>query len=126
MATTPPSFKIDENLPVELAELLTAAGHDASTVHSEGLVGAVDPDLARVCVAEQRVLVTLDLDFADIQTFPPERYPGFMVLRLVRQDKPHVIEVFRRAMTLLSREEIQGRLWIIEEHRVRIRGADRE
>ena len=32
-------FKIDENLPVEAAELLRDAGHDAHTVGEESLTG---------------------------------------------------------------------------------------
>ncbi len=28
-------FKLDENLPVEVAELLREAGHDAATIHTE-------------------------------------------------------------------------------------------
>lgn len=32
-------FKIDENLPVEIAELLLDAGYDAKTVHEQKLGG---------------------------------------------------------------------------------------
>jgi predicted nuclease of predicted toxin-antitoxin system len=39
-------LKVDENLPVEVADLLRAAGHDAATVNDEGVGGATDPDLA--------------------------------------------------------------------------------
>ena len=35
-------FKIDENLPAELAADLRAAVHEADTVHDEGLTGAAD------------------------------------------------------------------------------------
>jgi hypothetical protein len=35
-------FKIDENLPIDAAELLAAAGHDAHTVLQEGLGGNPD------------------------------------------------------------------------------------
>ena len=35
-------FKIDENLPVEVANLLTEQGHDALTVFQEHLDGAPD------------------------------------------------------------------------------------
>ena len=58
-------FKVDENLPPELADLLAAAGHNASTVESERLSGAADPEIAAVCRQEGRILITLDLDFAD-------------------------------------------------------------
>ena len=35
-------FKLDENLPVEVAELIRAAGHEATTVFQEGLAGKND------------------------------------------------------------------------------------
>ena len=70
---------------------------------------------------EGRVFVTLDLDFADIRTYPPDEYPGFLVFRLLRQDKAHVIEVFRRTLNAVEDEPLEGRLWIVEETRIRIR-----
>ena len=85
-------FKFDENLPVELAEELRAAGSAAATVEDQRLVGAGDRHLSEVCKSEGRILVTLDLDFADIRTYPPEEHPGLIVLRLARQDKPHGLD----------------------------------
>jgi len=63
--------KLDENLPVEAAELLRAAGWQCDTAYDEGLTGADDARVAAVCQAEARVLFTLDLDFADIRAYPP-------------------------------------------------------
>ena len=45
-------FKIDENLPIEAAELLVAAGHDAVTVADQGMVGNPKTTLASVCQRE--------------------------------------------------------------------------
>ena len=70
-------FKVDENLPEIAAKLLREAGFDAETVLSEELGGSPDSVLAAVCLAEGRALVTLDLDFSDIRTYPPGDYPGF-------------------------------------------------
>jgi predicted nuclease of predicted toxin-antitoxin system len=75
-------FKIDENLPIEVADLLRQAGYEASTIYDQNLVGEVDENIAEICQTEQRVLVTLDLDFADIRAYPPEKYPGLIVMRL--------------------------------------------
>jgi len=61
------NFKIDENLPREYASLLRDAGFEADTVEDEGLVGSADSAVAERCRADGRVLVTLDLDFADIR-----------------------------------------------------------
>jgi predicted nuclease of predicted toxin-antitoxin system len=115
-------FKTDENLPTEAAELLRAAGHDALTIGDERLGGSADETIAAACQREGRVLLTLDLDFADIRTYPPDRYPGFVVLRLVRQDKANVLKAVGRTILLLKRDAVTGRLWIVEERQVRIHG----
>ncbi|MBL0210396.1 MAG: DUF5615 family PIN-like protein [Holophagaceae bacterium] len=114
-------FKVDENLPVEVAQMLLAAGHDVMTVLDQALGGAPDPDLAKVCCVEERALLTLDLDFSNIQAYPPRDYPGIIVLRLTQQDKAHVLHTIAAAIPLLLQEPLSGRLWIIDEHRIRIR-----
>lgn len=90
-------FKIDENLPIEMADLLTELGHDAATVYAEQLAGSRDAVLIKECQIESRALITLDLDFADIRTYPPSEYAGLVVLRLRRQDKPHVLNILSHA-----------------------------
>ena len=47
-------FKIDENLPIDVADMLSAAGHDATTILDQGMVGDLDPKVASVCKAEDR------------------------------------------------------------------------
>ena len=114
-------FKVDENLPVEVAELLRQAGHDAVTVMEQHPGGSVDSEVASVCQHESRALITLDTDFSDIRAYPPGESPGLVVLRLRRQDKLYVLGVLRRLIEVFSREPLEGHLWIVEEERVRIR-----
>jgi len=115
-------FKLDENLPTEAAGLLRSAGHDAVTVMDEQMGGRPDDDVASLCQAEGRVVVTLDLDFADIRVYPPADYPGMIVLRLARLDKQRVLSVMQRLLPVLEQEPLSGRLWIVDEASVRIRG----
>ncbi len=77
-------FKTDENLPIEVAQLLVNSGYDVKTVNEQQLQGAKDSVIFDVCNNEQRILVTLDLDFADINIYPPEKSPGIIVLRVGR------------------------------------------
>ncbi|MBS0208101.1 MAG: DUF5615 family PIN-like protein [Planctomycetes bacterium] len=114
-------FKIDENLHDEIGDLLSSHGHDAHTVHTEGLCGSDDVTLAQHCRDEGRALVTLDLDFADIRNFPPADHAGLIVLRVANQSRSHILSVVRRILDLLPREPITGRLWIVSEADVRIR-----
>lgn len=117
-------FKVDENLPVELAELLVEWGHEAKTVWDEKLQGTRDDVLIDICRHEKRVLVTLDIDFSDIRAYPPQEYEGIIVLRIGSQSKKNVLNVFQRIGPLFSHEPIKGRLWIVESDAVRIRGGD--
>jgi predicted nuclease of predicted toxin-antitoxin system len=45
-------FKVDENLPVEAAELIRNEGYDAVTVWDQNLGGATDKNIAKVCNKE--------------------------------------------------------------------------
>ena len=114
-------FKLDENLPTEAAEVLRSAGHDSVTVLDQSLGGTADSNLAGICRAEDRTLITLDLDFSNIQAYPPANHPGIIVLRPPTQDKPHVLKAIAAVIPFLAREPLHGRLWIVDEHRIRIR-----
>ena len=115
-------FKVDENLPTEVAELLASAGHDAVTVGDQRMAGQPDSSVAFVCQREGRAVVTLDLDFADIRTYPPDTYPGIIVLRLARLDKHRILSVLQRLLHVLKHESLAGKLWIVDESSVRVRG----
>jgi len=117
-------FKLDENLPAEAATLLANAGHDVATVLAERLGGHADPELAAACTTEGRALITLDTDFGNIRRYPPLEYSGLVVLRLARQDTRNVLSILTRLLEKFDREPLPGRLWIVEQHRMRIRPGD--
>ena len=66
------NFKIDENLPTELADDLRQPGHDADTVLGEGLRGAKDPAVVEAARASDRILFTLDKGIAGVVLFRPD------------------------------------------------------
>jgi predicted nuclease of predicted toxin-antitoxin system len=115
------NFKTDENLPVEVAELLRQRGHDVFSVIEQQLAGHPDIDVATTCQAEQRALVTLDLDFADVRAYPPAAYSGLIVLRPGMQTVTAIVRLADQMARYLDSETLAGCLWIVEEQRVRIR-----
>jgi predicted nuclease of predicted toxin-antitoxin system len=115
------TFKIDENLPQDAAELLRSHGYEAHTVQEESLAGAEDALIATAIEREHRVLITLDLDFSDIRTYPPERYDGIIVLRPKAQDKIAIMALLRRVLRALKDDQPQRALWIVEPDRIRYR-----
>ena len=114
-------FKLDENLSPTLAKHFESSGHEAHSVVAQSLRGQSDERVIEVCLREQRALVTLDLDFSNIQAYPPNQYSGIVVLRITNQSHPQVEAAIRRAVALLSKERLAGTLWIVEDHRVRVR-----
>lgn len=114
-------FKVDENLPVEVTALLQRAGYDALSVVDQNLGGKADKIISRVCRDENRAIITLDLDFADIRTYPPSEFAGIVVLRLKNQDKFAVTAVMEDLLKVLEKESLDKRLWIVDEQRIRIR-----
>jgi predicted nuclease of predicted toxin-antitoxin system len=116
-------FKIDENLHPEIGDLLRAEGHEVATVFDQGLRGREDQEIAGICHHEGRIMISLDLDFSDIRMYPPEDYPGLIVFRLRSKGRSAVRRVIMSVLRQLRNEPIDGRLWIVDEHRIRVRPA---
>jgi predicted nuclease of predicted toxin-antitoxin system len=116
-------LKIDENLPSECAVLLSNAGFEADTVVDERLAGADDSVIANRCRADDRVLVTQDLDFGNVQAYPPLQHAGILVLRPKRQDKRTVLKLMPRIILALTNRKPARELWIVEPDRIRIRAG---
>ena len=114
-------FKLDENLPIEAATILSQAGHDAHIVLDEELRGASDAQISLVCREEKRVLVTLDTDFCNILAYPPETHPGIIVIRTLDQSKPIVLGFIENIANAVKSERVDGRLWIVQKDGIRLR-----
>lgn len=114
-------IKADENLPSEVATAFREAGHDCHTVWDEQLQGSPDVVIAERCRAENRVLVTLDLDFANILSYPPGSHPGMIVLRPHSADPESILRVLSRVMQELAVEQVDGSLWICDDSTTRVR-----
>jgi hypothetical protein len=93
-------------------------------VDEQGLSGAADPGVAAVCLVEGRAIVTLDTDFMDIRRFRPDHYAGIIVLRPHRQSVPRIMALTHGLVSLLGKEPLVGKLWIVDDGRVRIRPED--
>jgi Uncharacterized conserved protein len=93
-------FKVDENLPVDVAVLLRTQGYDAETVGEEGLGGKSDAELAEIALKEQHSILTLDRGLGNIRAFPPAGRPGTIILRPDSQDVPTVLQLVRSIMPL--------------------------
>ncbi len=114
-------FKLDENRPRDAKSVFSGAGHDAETALQEQLGGQPDSNIYSASLKENRILVTLDVDFADIRQYPPSDHPGIWVLRPASQSIESILALLRGALAVFEAEAAENRLWIVEHGRVRIR-----
>ena len=89
-----------------------------TTVPEEELTSARDDRLLDVCMAGQKCLVSLDLDFANPLRFPPARHFGMAFLRLPRRPTGEDLsDAVRTLAAGLERRPIEGRLWVVQTGR---------
>ena len=117
-------FKVDENIHGEAAVWLRHQGHDALSVREQNHSGSPDARLAAVCRHENRILITQDLDFANIVAYPPEHYPGIVVLRLNDQSWKSAKLALSKLLPVLQLNPAEGQLWIVDESSMRVRRGD--
>jgi predicted nuclease of predicted toxin-antitoxin system len=114
-------IKVDENIGRNGVNLLRDAGHDVMTVRQQGLAGASDERVFRVCVSEARVLVTLDRDFGQVPRFPPKESAGIVVLEVGAPASAQSLRSrLREFLALAATRRVAGELWIVEAGRVRV------
>lgn len=115
--------KLDENMPADLAIRLRQAGHDVADVVEEGLGGADDSPILKAATNEGRILMTFDLDFADIRHYPPGSHAGIVVFRLQDQRWQSMQGPVDRLLVGSSLEGLGNGLAIVDETRVRYKRA---
>jgi len=114
-------FKVDENLPVEIAEELRALGYDALTVVEQDMAGINDERLMAHVEEESRVLMTMDKGIANIRAYSPSRFAGLILFRPNQAGRRAVLEFVRKRLTQLLDLDLKRRLVVVSETGIRIR-----
>ncbi len=113
-------IKLDENFGISVKNLFAQNGFNVFAVRDENLQGVFDEKLFNVCKAEQRILVTLDLDFSDIKRFNHKESSGIVIIRPPKGIKYNIIlEMIEQLINYMKTEEIKNDLLIVEYGRLR-------
>jgi predicted nuclease of predicted toxin-antitoxin system len=114
-------FKLDENLPRELATDFLRLGHEVDTVHSEGLVGATDVVVVQAASASGRILVTLDKGIVGLLRSEAQTHRGVLVFRPGTSGRRSVLGFIRSRLGELLKLGLEERVVIVGPTRIRIR-----
>ena len=114
-------FKLDEHLPLELADDLRKAGHDATTIVEQQLTGADDDVLMKVIVAEGRAILTMDKGIANVTAYPPASYPGIVLFRPRSTGRGAVLQFVRQHLAAALAVLSPGMLVVVSDNGIRVR-----
>ena len=114
-------FLADMGVDLRVVEWLRSHGHDAIHLRDEGLQRAPDDRVFAKALAEDRIVLTFDLDFGDLAVLRREPAARVILFRLENTRTTHVIERLEVVLTGSADALTRGAVVIVEEGRHRIR-----
>lgn len=117
-----PKFLLNANLSPLTQEFLGKTfGYDVKTVKDFGMGKASDDKIVALATKEKRMIITHDLDFAEIYYFGTTKNLGIIVLRLKIQTVEIVNKVLEGFFKKAVIEKYPDALIIVDETKYRIR-----
>jgi len=114
-------IKVDEDLPVIVARLLTDAGYDTARVPDQQMGGWDDQKLWDAVQDEKRFLITADKGFGDLRAYPPGTHEGVLVLRPDDDGIRPMEELMRAVLNGFRLDELVGVVAVATPRGLRIR-----
>lgn len=117
-------FFCDHCVPTEIVESLRHAGHEVFLLRDHLPLRAADAAVIAKAGEMNCVIVSLNGDFSDIATYPPQHYRGIIAIQV--RNHPEIIPaLMERLRTFLVANPdpgyYVGKLIVVEVHRIRIR-----
>lgn len=118
-------FFVDHCVSNLIIQTLKGLGYEVFRLRDHISTDSVDQVVLSKAQELDSILVSLNGDFADIVTYPPANYKGIIALQV--RNHPEIIpQLLTRLKDYLSThsdmEYYKGKLFLVEVHRIRVRG----
>ena len=114
-------FLADMGVSFRIVHWLRAQGSDAIHLGEQGLHRLPDDEVLRKASAEKRVLLTFDLDFAEILAFSAGKPASVVLFRLRDTRTDHVKGRLARVLAESAPALEKGAVVVVEDSRHRVR-----
>lgn len=114
-------FLADMGVAPRVVEWLRKEGHDAVHLREQGLERLPDIEIFDKAESETRVILTFDLDFAEIVALSDAQGSSVIVFRLRDTRTMHVIERLRTVLEKSGDALASGAVIAVEDSRHRVR-----
>ena len=117
-------FLADHCISTEIVDEILKMGHEVVRLKDILAPDSADPVVITKAKEIDAILISLNGDFADIITYPPESYGGIVALQV--RNHPEVIPQIIAPLGLYlstypDRAFYRGKLLVVEPHRIRVR-----
>lgn len=114
-------FLADMGVSPKTVEALKAEGYDAIHISEAGLFRMKDSEILQKALQEERIVLTFDLDFADLLAATGAVLPSTIIFRL-KKTVPDFVSARLLSVLLDCRDDVEsGALVTIEDGRYRLR-----
>jgi predicted nuclease of predicted toxin-antitoxin system len=103
------------------ADFLRDANHDVVHLRDRGLQRLPDEQIVLLAQAEERAIVTFDLDFSRIIALNRLATPSIIVFRLEKYSTAQINALMTDLISKFEQQLSAGAVVVVEESRVRVR-----
>ena len=114
-------FLVDMPLSPEMASSLRALGHDAVHASELSMSRAADELILAAGTAQERVIITADLDLPRLFSRLGAAGPGLALLRGGNYSEAESLECVRRVLFAVHHEELPRSIVVVDRERIRRR-----
>jgi predicted nuclease of predicted toxin-antitoxin system len=114
-------FLADMGISMRTVRWLKQAGHDAVHLSEQGLQRLPDDEILVKARIEDRIVLTLDLDFGYLLAVSGEQLPSVILFRLDNQSSEIVNERLAEVLTQCEAELKAGAIVSVNEEAIRLR-----
>lgn len=115
------NFLADMGVAMRIVHWLREEGHDTVHLSEENLHRLQNGRIFEKAFAEQRIILTFNLDFGEILALSADHQVSVILFRLHNTRTPHIIDRLKKVLEDAGQVLAQGAIVIVEETRHRIR-----
>lgn len=114
-------FLADECVGLPTISLLRKLGYSTVTIKEAGLSGKSDIEILKWAISQKRVLLSEDIDFANILLYPAKLHHGVIVLRFRHRLENEIHGTLITLLKELKPSDFKKTLIIVDADKYRVR-----
>ncbi len=114
-------FLADMPISPKTVNHLRSSGHDIYRISEKGIPKAKDSEIVDIAIDEQRIILTMDLDFPAIIAKSQKSSPSAIVFRLSDESHERINPLLDSILPQVEEVLLKGAIVMIEDDRFRIR-----